>query len=349
MIVKIEGPAFKQLIDAVSRFPSVGTFVNSDMVTLKMNDGFLEASMFGVVVANAKVKAEGVLAQCATDERTMIPFASTVVKDSVVTMEVADGAVRLRTRGREIMLSTLPGQENLVPKLKGAKLKISADVATKLNYLSGIAMTDTSKPELCCVMVADGKAMACNQKAVAVMDCAIDGHTGKTALPVPLLKALAKGDVIVAGESTLLESGIGRYMMPSPVAAQEKFPIAMIKKYADVQKKKVAACKGEHFSSALDECSACISNVSRTQVVVTITVKQNKIELAAKNGGVAFRRVIPCNSTVETKLIVPLEEAILASPLFGTKELHVYNGTNDETILAFADGWVLFPSWTPSK
>lgn len=342
---KIAGADFKAVIAAVSRFPTIGTFVDSDKVNIVIANGVLQASTFGVVVSRAEVPAEGDVELCGTDERTVVPYASTVVGQSPVTM-VSDGkTIRLRTRNREIMLGSLKGRNNEIPEVSGAMLKVTDDVGKKLGYLSEIAMSDQSKPQLCCVMVAADKLMAVNQKCVAVLDCKVPEHKGKTALPVPLLNQLKKGDVLTVGENTVLKSGIGLYCMPSPTAAQESFPVDTVEKIGKQKKEQIAAIVGDRLVSAFEECATCLGNVSRTEMVTTLTFKKGKMELVAQNGGVQFRRVIAVDVTQEATMILPLEEALHAIPMLKDKDIRVFRGANGEAFLSFKDGWAMFPTF----
>lgn len=346
---KIEGGNFKAVIAAVSRFPTIGTFVDSDKVNIVIANGVLQASTFGVVISRAEVPAEGEIELCGTDERTVVPYASAVVGQSPVLM-VSDGkTIKLRTRNREIMLGSLVGRNNEIPKVKGATLKITDDVGKKLGYLSEIAMSDQSKPQLCAVMVSAEKLMAVNQKAVAVLDCKIPEHKGKTALPVPLLSQLKKGDVLTVGESTLLKSGIGLYCMPSPTAAQESFPVEAVEKLGKQKKDQIAGVVGDRLVSALEECSTCLGNVSRTEMVTTLNFKKGKMELIAQNGGVVFRRIVAVDISLEASLILPLEEALHSIPMIQGKDVRIFSGQNGEAFISFDDGWLMFPTWDGAK
>ncbi len=344
---KIQGADFKAVIAAVSRFPCIGAFVDSDKVNIVISGGVLQASTFGVVVSRAEVPAEGDIELCGTDERTVVPYASAVVGTSPVTM-LSDGkTIKLKTRNRELTLGTLAGRNNEIPKIKGATLKVTPEVAEKLGYLSEIAMSDQSKPQLCCVMVNGGKLMAVNQKSVAQLSCDISGHTGRTALPVALLTGLKKGDVLTVGTDTVLKSGIGVYCMPSPLEAQKSFPIETVDKIGKQEKQQIAGIDGDKLQSALEECATCLGNVSRTEVLATLNFKLGKLILTAQNGGVIFKRVIPVEtSATEASMILPLEEALHAAPMFKGQNVRAFQGKNNEAFLSFDGGWVMFPTWS---
>jgi hypothetical protein len=343
----INGGTFKALIDAVQRFPGVGSFVGSDLINLQLVGKELVASTYGIVISRSVVEGAGVLPLIAVDERALSPFSALCTGKSDVTIKVTDKTVQFRTRSREITSVNTTGTNHVIPSITGVNpLHISEQVATKISYLAQIAMNDASRPDLCCVMLCDGEIMACDQKAVAVLKCALPS-VARTALPLPIAKEIRKGDQLYTGtKHTVLHSGIGQYAMPSPIRAQKEFPTDRLKKLAEVVKTPVALVSGDKFKEALEECSACLGNIARNEVVVQLSFQGSKLELSAKNGGIKFRRIVPVKEKTNAELNVPLEEAMNASALLAGKVITVSQGANGEAFLKVPDGWVMFPRYS---
>lgn len=346
---KVNGAAFKLLIDAVKRFPSVGGFVGSDLINLQVSkDGTkLQASTFGVVVSRGTVDAVGEMPLIAVDERALIPFAGLCDSKSNVVIKVSDKVVQFRTRNREITSANVTGQDHQIPPLKGiVPLIISETVAVSIAYLAQIAMNDSSRPELNCVMLSNGDAMASDQKAVVSLKLAVP-YTGRTALPVPIAKAIRAGDRLYSGaKETILISGIGQHAMPSPVRAQKEFPVSKIASLSALEKTGIAVIAGDKLKSALEECGACLGNIARNEVVVKLAFKNGELELSAQNGGIKFRRMVTVKEKMAADVYLPLEESLNAAALMNEKLITVSQGTNGATFLSFKSGWALFPKWT---
>jgi hypothetical protein len=343
--VKLKGAEFKELIAAVTKFPSVGTFVGSDVVSLEAKNGKLSASSFGVVLSTGSTAADGDVALFGIDERAVGQFASHCRATSSVTITKDENSVRF-TRGKttEVLAGISNGVVHTRAKLNGNGIKISWQHAKDIQYLSNIAMSDTSKPELNCVLLQAGRAIACGQKVMASLDCFVT--TERVALPLPLIKALGKEDKIYPGKKeTVLKSGIARYEMPTPVHAQKSFPYEQVQKYGKAKAEKIATISGSKLKSALEECSGCIAGISRLEVVATLTFKNNKLEITAENGGIRFRKIIQAKTIKESSFSIALAESVEASALFENKELTVALASGS-VFLNFSNGWVLFSLWS---
>lgn len=342
----LNGGEFKRLVDAVKRFPSIGSFLGSDLINLEVGKKHAVASTFGVVVSRASIPAEGDLTLSAVDERALVPFTAICRPKSAVVIRNTEKLLQFRTRGREISSPIADGKSHVIRPLEGSPhMLVTEDLAKKVAYLAQIAMNDSSRPELCCVMLYNGQIMACDQKAVAVLKCLVP-LAGRVALPLTLAKAIQKGDLLYTGaKETVLVSGIGKYAVPSPIKAQKDFPVDKLMRLATVEKTTVALVNGSHLKSALEECGACLGNIARNEVVVQLKFGNGKLELWAQNGGIKFRRRLPVKEKTAAELNLPLDEALHAANLFEASQVTVSKGQNGETFLTMKSGWCLFPRW----
>src|SRR5262245_41526655 len=172
----------------------------------------------------------------AVDERLITPFASQHGEAAKVIIEVDEKEICIRARGRKINAPYKEGVEQAFPKIDVEGISITASLAERVGYLSDVAFSDLSRPDLCCVMILpDGRAMSCNSRAIVVLKCH-SGHDQKIAMPIPLAKELRRGDTIFPGaKQTIIKNGIVSYCMPSPVRAVNEFPVDTIESYASIE------------------------------------------------------------------------------------------------------------------
>lgn len=348
--VRMIGKDLKSLIRAVMRFPSVGSFAGSELVSLQVKNGWAIASTFGVILSKARVPAEGELELVAGDERALEPFIGGCSDTVKVVIEADEKVLKIRGGKRDSTIARCKGTDHQLPKLKDVggveQFTVSKEIAQKVGYLAEVAYSDASKPEICAVMLAgDGRAMAVNQKCIASLKLQNNG-VGRVAIPLPLAKILTEGDqVYVSPKETMIRSkGPAWYVMPSPVIAQKSFPVDSVTKFEKVGKEPVLTCRGDLLALAIQDCNACLSGISRTEIVITFE-SGNGLELTAENGGTRFHRTVRAAVSKQATMKVPLEELLHLIP-FMQDELQLSVGTkNGETFLSFKDGWAMLPRW----
>lgn len=347
MILSVVGTELRALIAAVTKFPSVGAFVGSENVNLQTAGGILTATTFGIVVARAKVKAQGDTELFAVDSQALVAFAGFCGKGDAK-LDIQDKEIWMSARGRKVKAPKTVGSVLDIAVAKSDRLTLTAATAKTIEYLSQLAVLDQSRPELCCVMLSKKKAMAMSGKAAACLPCSIDVE--RLAVPIPLARIMHEGSYLRAGKAeTVLESGIADYMMPSPVEAQQRFPLASIAGYEKIGRKPVAVCDGSRLSSALAECRTCLGQASRTEVVVRITVTKGRLRLQATNGGIQFERVFTVDMKKEADIAIPMDEGIRAAPLFADSKVTIAQAENGASFFSLGNGWVMFPSWSPTR
>jgi hypothetical protein len=349
--VILSGKDYKFLIAAVTRFPSVGSFAGSETINLQAADGKLAATTFNMVLSRARVAVEGELPLVGVNERTLAAFASVCSESAKVSITVSGKVISVRSRRREITTPILEGQKHKIPQLKDITgLKITKEIASRVVYLAEVAFTDSSRAELCCVMLASGgQAMACNQNSVGVLDISYKG--GAIAIPISLAKILQAGDTLYVGaRETVVRSGGAVYSMSSPVKAQKEFPIALVKQYGKMAREEVATVSGVKLAEVVAECNTCLGALARTAVRPRLSVAEDKLEVSGTNSGVKFRAVLPLlgKAAREQVFHVPLESMVHVAAFLG-KRVVLAAGKHGELFLRLDRGWVLFPAWVESK
>lgn len=338
---------FKRLVAALTRFPSVGSFAASELINLTVADGHATATSFGVVMSKMRIRAEGELALVGMDERLVNNFAS-VCPDNAKVLLLADKEIKLRCKNKEAIIPITKGQHHkLRPLVDVDYFDVTETIAKRLSYLTNIAFSDASRPELCCVMMDNGHAMAINQKAAAMLVCP---SNVRVAVPLPLARVMSKGDTLWMGkEETVLKSQGAYHAMPSPVAAQQNFPVKTILGYDKATYTSIATCKGNVLAQAIIECDTVLGQIARTEVTLELNIGE-KIELAARSGGARFRTVIaPKSVKEECQLKLPMQEVMSASSFLTDETVLIGRGKHNEVFFKFKDGFVLFPSFKDKK
>lgn len=350
-MITITGQHFKELMTAVTRLPPLGSFAGSEQVNLVAANGTLTATTFGIVLARAKVPCTGDLALVATERRVLEAFAPFCPDASKVTIRVQDNEVLSKCRTHEVASAVAAGNTYKMPPIKDLQgIKVSATAAKRIGYLSEVAFADSSRGELCCVMMtAKGEAIACNQKTVAVLDVSGCQHEGDIAVPLPLAKILEASDILYVGDKeTAVKSGIALYSMPSAVKAQKGFPLAAIRQYGKIAAVEVGSLSGLKLGNSASECAACLGQVARTEVIVGFSLNAGKMVLEAINGGARFKAVLQVGGDSVVEFRVPMDGLMQAMPFVGDKAIFK-QGPHGELFLGVDNGWVLFPAWEQTK
>ena len=347
--ITVNAGMFKRALSAATRFPILGGIAGSELVTLTVKNNTLRLSTFGTMLSQAKCECVGPDTGLAVDIRLISSFASVCSESDDMTINV-DATVTFKCKNREV---TAPFTTPVIHKMTAvkdlkytAKLELTDSIAKQLSFLSALAFSDSSRAELCCVMLTPDHAIACSQKAIAVLTCAT--ASSNTALPLPIARALVKEDTVFVGPTeTLLKSGIGTYAIPSPVKAQAEFPVAAIDSMFLSATKPAFSIKGTTLAAGLSEADKCLTAVARTEIVVSLELKNNELSIYGENGGAKYRATIPvANATMDVKLRLPLVEIMSASAFMDAGELTVEIGSKGETILKIGNAWFLFPAWS---
>ena len=346
--VTLIGKDFKSLVLGATKFPSVGHFGGSEMVNLRVTKGQAYCTTLGVVLAKSMVPAAGELPLIAIDERLIEPFARAHAEAAKVVIEFDEKEVTVRARGRKITAPYKEGISQAFPKTAVEGIPVTEELATRIRYLSELAYSDISRPDLSCVMVLpDGRAIACSSRVIAVLKCH-SGHDQKMAMPLPMAKNLSKGDTIFPGaKEMIIRNGVAKYSMPSPVIALQDFPIAAIDAFSAIETAPFVTVKGSLLARAVMEADSCMSSISRLEMIIHLTEENGKMVLSTENGSARFLTRFPAIKISEAGASVdlPMEEMMRMSTFIGSEEKVVISmGTkNKETMMKFRSGWVMVP------
>jgi hypothetical protein len=348
--VSMTGKEFSALIQGSTKFPSIGLFGGSEMVNLRVAKGYAVCTTLGVVLSRSSLPVQGELPLIAVDERLITPFANQHTEATKVTIDVNDTNIIIRARGRKIEAAYKEGTDQPFPKITAEGIEITPSLAERVGYLSNVAFSDLSRPDLCCVMILpDGRAMACNSRAIVVLNCHA-GHKQKIAMPLPLAKALVKGNTIFPGvKETAIKNGCAKYCMPSPSRALAEFPIEAIDSYAKIESSMVAVFKGSQMARAVTEADACMGALSRLEMVLKLSLANGKAAMTTENGSARYQTKMQSLKMVETEhdLNLPMEEMLRISPFLEKEEsvTVLLGNKNREAFLKFKNGWAMFPKW----
>ena len=355
------GKDFRTLLSEATRFPSVGTYSGSELVTLTVGGGLCVARTMGLAQCWAEVPAEGKL-ECSIDERVIVSFMSLCTESSKVRLTNTGSELILKTRTREV--KEAPGaiiHKTKKPATAGDPLSISKSLGDTLRYLSDVAFDSESRQELCCVMLAysspatdmaDGiaYALACNQKIVACMRVGrIHQPSIRTAVPLLLAKNVVSGDSLYLGaKDSVLSSGVSLYSVPSPARAQRDFPLETIFGYGTLARSVSAMCSGDKLGLAVGECNTILA--AKTDVRLRLAVTEEGILLRAKSGTTEFKTQVPITKyTAAMDFDAPLDALRPVLPLLTGKNVALSAGPHGELFLSMKSSWVMFPAYVRKK
>lgn len=351
--MKIDGKLFKDAIGAICKFPAVGSFAGADLLHLSAQNNKLKLVAVSGVLAHVLTSCDGDLPLCAVDRRAVEAFAS--ICGTSVSISQVDKELVLVSRSRDVKIPMGEAQSYKAPLLKEKPfVKITPALASRLTYLADVAFGDSSRPELCCVLLTGSDAVACNQRTVAVFGT---GQTqGKIAVPLLIAKNVSAGDKLYPGKhETALRSGIATYTMSTPMKAQAEYPIVAVRQLGKNKRSSGLTVAGNKLANAVSECSTCLTGLARTETVVELSIVEGKLHLVAANGGARFRAKVPVLSNKLTAeqasevLYAPLDGLLYAVPFMDGQSVKMARGEKGDTYFEISSGWILYPAWIQKK
>lgn len=349
-MVTIEGKQLKLLIGAVTMTANAGSIGGTDVVSLQMLPGKLRASMSNVILSRASVPASGELEQAiGLDEKPLSLFASQCQDGDQVELAVTNTVALLQAGKRELELPTRePNLFKLQVPEGSPKLTLTKLQAQQLQHLVNVAFDGSSRPELSCVFLHNGQAMACSQKVITVLstDKEAKGAVQDVAVAVGAARLSEEGVVVYAGQAeTIVRRGIGYYGVPSPVEAQKSFPWEAILNMTVASRRDVAKCYGGKFAQAVKDCMI-LEALVKTEAILQITATKGQLELEVKNGGARFKTSIPATVMATGECFkIPLTELSYVAQFIEGKVM-IGLGQSGETIISFDTGTSCFPAWS---
>jgi hypothetical protein len=349
--LKLASKDFKALIAAVTRFETIGSFAGSEMVMLSGSKGKLIATSYGVVLSKAEVAAEGDLPLLALDERPLIQFAGTCSEAGDVSIDADEKIVALRFKKTVVRLPVKAGQEHKLPARSEKGIELPSVLAKKIAYLSALAHADSSRPELCCVMLSGKRAISCSPKVFAMLS--IDHEVTENApIPLPLAKEMHAGDVLYPGKlNTTVISGIGRHCMPSLVKAVTDFPLGVVEKYAKTKRAALCTVSLDKLTNMVAQCDSILSVIAKIEIVLCFTLSKGRLALSAKNSNADFASSIQVKGqeVEEAEFHLPMDE-LQAALALGSDTVTLKSGEKGETyIILDGNDWLMFPAFRSGK
>lgn len=348
---QIPAHSFKSMVDAVSKFPSIGGYSGSDTINLEIKDGVASVSVAGGVVSSfSSCEATGTLPVVALNDKLIYGFANLCGGDSPVTIEVKDKEIVLRCKSERVSHPFKQGVRHAAPvieKIDGAiRIDVTDEVAEKFGYLASFAFNDQCMPELCCVYVHPSKKMLSFAVHICgVFDVDVKAKTGAP-IPLPLAKELIKGDIVYAGShETAVWSGKSIYTMPTPVAAIAGFPHKMLLEFANIPRDLIVECTEAALADAARKFSMCLGSLSREEIKLRATVADGRFALHAENAGASYNTVVRgAEHHKDAIFYFPLNDLSKVMESSGTDaNISIYQGKKGgEVFLVFESGWIVF-------
>jgi hypothetical protein len=339
----VAGKDFRDLTKAIGRFPGWQV----PIVNVSVSDGKLTATQMGMATAKVVVPAGGRLPWTGVDARVMDGIAALCTDTSKVILTRDESQISLKCLGREEKTAATEARADVkIPSVKDLTgIEISEEIAPRVAYLAEVAHSDTSRVELCCVMMtATGELIACSPKIIAVMKG--QKMSENIAVPLMLAKVLITGDVLYLGPKvTIVKTAIAAYSMAAPVRAQIDFPIGKIVEFGKSKTSDVASMDGGKFVAALEDCKSCLSRLAPVDVIVDLAVSESEVQLSAASGPTVFKASIPLTKHKQMGTFrAPMAELVALLP-FMADGVRMAKGEKEDLFLRVDAGWIWFPAY----
>ena len=340
---KIPAKNFKALIEAVLKFPPSAVVSASEIVHFSVTKGRARASVAGLVSSSATVIAAGETDAVTVDYRVIGPYAALCSNEFPVSVEISKKTKEVCFACGDNKLTIPFTFGAVVPKLPlGAELfKVEGDCAKTLRWLAGIAENDDAKPDMSCVYVRQGTAMAGNQRCIAVSK-APGLPTGEYALPLALCGVLQTGDLLTAVAGGLvLRSGCGVHSIPFQ-SETLKFPVRVVDRLSGSKATVFGTCVAKHLADAFKESADCVARIPKTEAVIELEFRDGRLHLHAFSGTAHYRTAFLGEQASDGILLIPLPEAESAIGVFDKDKLTLKQLPKNETVLEGATATVFF-------
>jgi hypothetical protein len=319
---KIPSQNFKDLIKAVLKFPPSASVAASEVVHFAVNRGRARASVAGTVVSTATVVGMHDLEAFTADYRSLSAYAEHLPADAMVDLERSTkvNLVRLICGEQKLDLALTLGEVIPKPKVPEPFFTVTEETAKTLKWLASVAEKDESKPDMCCVYLKDGAAMAGNQKCIAV--ARTEGLPAESLpLPLQLCSVLEPGDTLSKAEGGLiLVSGHGVSQVPYMISSI-KFPAAVVARLEAASGTTYGVCKAAVMSSVFSECCDCVARIPKSQAYIIMTFKDGKIQVKAESQTATFRTLLDGTAEKDGDLWLELPEAEEALVVFDKSDV----------------------------
>jgi len=206
------------------------------------------------------------------------------------------------------------------PKVPEPFFTVTDASAKTLKWLASVAEHDESKPDMHCVFLKAGAAMAGNQKCIAVARTA---GLPDVILPLPLqlCSVLEAGDKLSKADGgLLLTSGCGVSQIPF-VTSSIQFPVAVVERLEAAAGDVYGHCKASVMASVFGESADCVARIPKSQAYLVMTFKAGKIQIKAQSQTASFRTLMDGTVDMDGDLWLELPEAEEALSVFGTGDV----------------------------
>lgn len=341
---KIPTKNFRDLIQAVLKFPPSASVAASEVVHFAVNKGRARASVAGVVVSSATVIASRDLEAFTADYRSLSAYAGVLPEDATLDIEISEKDNQVRFVCGELKLALALTLGAVLPKPKAPEpfFEVTEETAKTLKWLASVAEKDEAKPDLCCVYLKEGAAMAGNSKCIAVVRTPGLPNV-ELPLPLQLCSVLEPGDKLAQAEGgLLLTSGCGVSQVPYLVSSL-KFPVESIKRLETSKGDVFGRCSSSVMGDVFKESADCVARIPKVSAYLLMMFRGSKIQIKAASQTASFRTVLDGKVEKDGDLWLELPEAEEALAVFGKGEVLCRKlQPKGETVLEGSEAKVFF-------
>lgn len=319
---KVPAKNFRELIHAALKFPPSSAVAASEIVHFAVSNGRARASVAGTVISSATVLAMRELEAFSADYRSLASYANLLPDDATVNVELSrnDNQVALSCGEMKLTLALTLGQVIPKPKVGEPFFTASEETARTLKWLASVAEKDEEKPDMCCVYLKGGAAMAGNQKCIAVVRT-----PGLPDIEMPLsldlCKVIEPGDRLAqAAGGLMLTSGCGVSQVPHLVQTL-KFPVQVVERLEKSSGDVYARCRSTDMAQVFKAAADCVARIPKVAACMILNFKDGKIQAKGRSPTATYRTTMDGQVECDGELYLELPEAEEALTVFGGGEV----------------------------
>jgi hypothetical protein len=321
---KIPAKNFRALIRGILKFRPSAAAPTSQIVNFSVNNGRARASIGGgqgTVITTGAVLATREVEPFGAYYSHLESYANLLPDEGDVELSRTDGDVLfLCGPKRRLKLALTPGIVIPRPKVPEPFFVADEETAKMLKWLVSVAEKDETKPDMCCVYLRNGSAMAGNQKCIAVVK---HERLPDVELPLPLAvcNVLEPGDKLARTDKGLLLVSGGCVSQIPYLIQTLHFPVGTIDRLDNAKAENYGHSTGDAMRVVFKESADCVARVPGAQACVVLTFGKDGIQARAQSQNAAFRTVLDGTVEKDGELWLELPEAEEALDLFANGDV----------------------------
>jgi len=302
--------SFRALIGAVLKFPPSATVAASQVIHFGVSRGRARASIAGTIVSTASVVCGSALDDFSSDYRPLESFAELLPDDATLDIESSskESHVLFKCGGLDLKLPLTKGAVLPRPKVPEPFFTATEETAKLLRWLASVAESDETKPDMHCVYLRHGAAIAGDQQCIVIINHK-DLPDVDSPLPLCVCAQLKPGDKLANAENGLLVvSGCGVAQVPH-LTQTLHFPLGVVDRLEAAKMSSYGRCDVAALRTVFKESSDCVARIPNVPACITLTFTDSGIHVLAKSDTASFHTSLSGKVDLAGKMLLELSKA----------------------------------------